>query len=86
MVSAQRGFSPGNPVFSAPLKSCPKSYSIPCWRDLGGPHTGRDVSPGRGGGGGLLQYSGMIEWGKNQNPKISMGLPTKPPKNPWVKS
>ena len=35
-----------------------------------------------------FQVTGMIEWGKNQNPKKSLGLPTKPQKkNPtqgWV--
>jgi len=28
---------------------------------------------------------GLMEWDKNQNPKIPLGLPTKPPKNPWTK-
>ena len=34
-----------------------------------------------------FQVTGMIEWGKNQNPKTSLGLPTKPQKHPikgWV--
>ena len=45
------------------------------------------MPPARGGGGGGysgFQVMGMIEWGKNQNLKKSLGLLTKinPQKNP----
>ena len=32
-----------------------------------------------------FQVTGMIEWRQKWNPKISLGLPTKPEKNPWNK-
>ena len=32
------------------------------------------------------QVMGMIEWGKNQNPQKSLGLPTKPKTNTWTKN
>ena len=84
MVSAQRGFSPGNPVFSAPLKSCPKSYSISCWRDLGGPHTGRDVSPG--GGGGVTPVLRDDRMGQKSKPKNIHRASDKTPQKSRTKS
>ena len=43
-----------------------------------------------GGGGGVGEYSGfqftgMIIWGQNKNPKKSLGIPTKPHKIPRLK-
>ena len=32
-----------------------------------------------------VKMTGMTKRGKNQNPKISAGLPMKPPKSPWPK-
>ena len=112
MISAQRGFSSGKPVFSAPQKLSKFLFDLVPGR-LGGPHTGRQqhqmlylhdhkgighsvsrqcVSPGgEGGEERVLRYSGfqvigMIEWGKkNQNPKKSIGLPTKLQKIPGPK-
>ena len=37
---------------------------------------------GEGGRYFRFQVTGMISWGKTQNPIKSLGLPTKPPKNP----
>jgi len=41
------------------------------------------------GGYSGFQLLGMIEWGQKSTPlapKKSLGLPTKPPKNPWTKA
>ena len=59
------------------------------WQTVAGP--GHCVSPylhPRGGGGGGTPDFKWWRWsngGKNQNPKKSLGLPTKPQKNPWTK-
>ena len=41
----------------------------------------------RGGGGEYsgFQWTGMIKWGQNKNPKKSLGIPTKPHKIPGLK-
>ena len=44
-----------------------------------------EPSRGRGGGYSGVQGTGMIEWGKNQNPPKSLGLQTKPKAIPGPK-
>ena len=49
-----------------------------------------DLLPGEGKGAGVLrissdQVTGMIEWGQKSKPKKTLGIQTKPPKNPCTK-
>ena len=112
MISAQRGFSPGNPVFSAPQKlskflirsrageTCRATHWTPTTPNALFARTKRNwtqcqptvcQSRGRGRGGGgtpVLRISsdGDDRMGeKNQNPKKSIGLPTKVQKIPGPK-